>query len=202
MKEEIRSPALKIMNRAVYASLPDGTPDDFSEILKTINHDSISLMGRFSVNCCPGGEFQEAGAEALDAALQLLTELREECSGARVKLYSMAHKLISISFTMATAYTIHLHEQQSKHMRPLVQKSRAANSNQEVARKLASDMWAHDAGRQFRTTDMADKVYRAMAKMELEKPLPDTLERVKQWIRPVAPDYAKKGGPSKKPERS
>ncbi|MFD2407861.1 hypothetical protein ACFSVK_22415 [Azorhizophilus paspali] len=45
---------------------------------------------------------------------------------------------------------------------------------------------------------MAEQVYRALAAEGLADSLPDTTERIKEWIKPVAPDYARKGGRRRK----
>jgi len=67
------------------------------------------------------------------------------------------------------------------------------------ARELAREMWAADLGQEIRSSTMADKVYRRLADEGMADLLPDSAERVKEWIKPVAPDYARKGGRRKTP---
>jgi len=70
------------------------------------------------------------------------------------------------------------------------------------ARDVARRMWADDHERKIRLSEMCDRVYKFMQPLEQElgrddllPGLPDVLKR---WLRPVAPDYAKKGGRPKK----
>ncbi|MFC0708522.1 hypothetical protein [Azorhizophilus paspali] len=68
----------------------------------------------------------------------------------------------------------------------------------ERAREIATDLWQADTAHEFRLLDMAEQVYRALAAEGLADSLPDTTERIKEWIKPVAPDYARKGGRRRK----
>ncbi|MCF5140167.1 hypothetical protein GIW41_19355 [Pseudomonas sp. PA-6-1D] len=67
------------------------------------------------------------------------------------------------------------------------------------ARELAQEMWAADLGQEIRSSTMADKVYRRLADEGMADLLPDSAERIKVWIKPVAPDYARRGGRRKTP---
>lgn len=197
MDDEFKSPALWSLNQALWKSLPDFTKTKLSKVHEEFDINSIKQIGTFSVQCIPEGEHRNASEELFETAMQILESLEQEYPKERKRLYLLAHALLFTSFSMALGNGLALHKQQAKQMGQLIKKNQAAASNRSVAQKLAADMWALDESQLIRTTEMADKVYRAMAKMDLEKPLPDTLERVKQWIRPVAPEHAKRRGPSK-----
>ena len=71
---------------------------------------------------------------------------------------------------------------------------RASFINEEIERH-AREIWAADTDQEFRVTEMASLVKNAV---EQDHPgeAPD-LDRIKVLIRPVAPDYARKGGAPK-----
>lgn len=68
------------------------------------------------------------------------------------------------------------------------------------AREIATELWSNDT-KGLRIGDMADEVYRALTTEGFTKSpegLPDTVGTVGDWIKPVAPNYARKGGRSRK----
>lgn len=77
---------------------------------------------------------------------------------------------------------------------PLARRNQASGNLITLARVLAKRFWALDAGNEIRTGDMAEKVYRKLADEGLIKLLPGSADRVKKWIKPVAPEYATKAG--------
>lgn len=87
---------------------------------------------------------------------------------------------------------------QSKRMKGLNEINRIKDEAMKKALALASSRWEEDVDRNIRVGDMADIVYRALAEQGLQMALPGTSDRLKEWIKPVAPDYARKGGRSKK----
>ncbi|MNJ72223.1 hypothetical protein D3C77_688490 [compost metagenome] len=62
------------------------------------------------------------------------------------------------------------------------------------ARTLAQEFWSLDEAKEIRSGDMAEKVYRKLVAEGMIDLLPGSAERLKEWIKPVAPEYAKKGG--------
>lgn len=66
------------------------------------------------------------------------------------------------------------------------------------ARFLAKQAWAADSNQSIRITEMAHLVKGRLVD-EGGDDLPEDLERIKAWIRPVAPSYAKAGGRRKNP---
>lgn len=76
------------------------------------------------------------------------------------------------------------------------------NANRELVKQMAQakavELWDADSAQEIRIGDMADKVYRALALTAALPHLPGTAEPIHDWIRPVAPAYARKSGRTKK----
>ncbi|MCY1294725.1 hypothetical protein D9M70_440350 [compost metagenome] len=68
----------------------------------------------------------------------------------------------------------------------------------QMARELAVKLWDADSAQEIRIGDMAEKVYRTLASTDALPHLPGTVEPIHDWIRPVAPAYARKRGRKKK----
>ncbi|MGP3792521.1 hypothetical protein [Pseudomonas sp. B392_1p] len=68
----------------------------------------------------------------------------------------------------------------------------------ERAQVIAKQQWQADAAKEIRIGNMADRVYRALVDEGFKESLPDTPDRLKQWIKPVAPKYASQAGRSRK----
>lgn len=62
------------------------------------------------------------------------------------------------------------------------------------AQELAAELWDRDATRSIRVGDMADLVYARLLDEASDPGKAPELERVRKWIRHVAPDYAKRPG--------
>ncbi|WP_144061666.1 hypothetical protein SF175_10155 [Azotobacter vinelandii DJ] len=56
----------------------------------------------------------------------------------------------------------------------------------ERAREIATDLWQADTTHEFRLLDMAEQIEDILRREGIEK-LP-TMTRIKEWIKPVAPD--------------
>lgn len=82
--------------------------------------------------------------------------------------------------------------------KPLAAKNSAKSDAVERAKEVAAQLWSEDHNRSVRIGDMADQVYRALASEGLQDSLPETVDRLKEWIKAVAPEYARQGGRRKK----
>lgn len=80
----------------------------------------------------------------------------------------------------------------------LDKKNQAKKEARKMAQDIATELWQPDTAQEIRLGDMADRVYRTLAAEGFAESLPGTTERIKEWIRPVAPDYARKGGRRRK----
>lgn len=90
-------------------------------------------------------------------------------------------------------------DQITKRMSGLNPLNAAKNAATKRAQAIAAELWQADIAEKIRVSDMAERVYRALASEGFTDSLLDTAERVKEWIKPVAPDYARKGGRRKTP---
>ncbi|MDT3722373.1 hypothetical protein [Pseudomonas oryzihabitans] len=70
------------------------------------------------------------------------------------------------------------------------------------ARAIAAELWEQDLEQAIRIGDMAQRVWAAMIDEGLSDQMPEQADRLKVWIKPVAPAYATKGGRTKKPPRT
>ena len=80
---------------------------------------------------------------------------------------------------------------------PLARRNQEKEEVMDRAKTLAQEFWAKDDLQQMRSGAMAEKVYRKLADEGMIDLLPGSVERLKAWIKPVAPAYAKKGGREK-----
>ena len=69
---------------------------------------------------------------------------------------------------------------------------------QGMARIIDAHWWSSDTA-QTTTGEMADRVYREVGKFAPDGFMPETVEAVRDWIKPLAPEYARKPGRRKTP---
>jgi len=84
----------------------------------------------------------------------------------------------------------------SKRMKPLIDQAARSASVAEDARTEATNLWQADTAQEFRIEEMAEIVEEILKRKGVEG-LPKR-NRIKEWIKQVAPSYASKPGrPSK-----
>lgn len=115
------------------------------------------------------------------------------------ELASAAQKILIAMFKVAIVVVRERMRVEVRRIAPLANRNGRKEPAMARARELAQEMWAADLGQEIRSSTMADKVYRRLADEGMADLLPDSAERVKEWIKPVAPDYARKGGRRKIP---
>ncbi|MBY8970803.1 hypothetical protein J1G33_10390 [Pseudomonas sp. P867] len=110
-----------------------------------------------------------------------------------------------IQYALVLTHSNRIQQERAEHlaikdsrMKGLNEINRLKDQAVEKALNLAASKWKEDSTQSIRIGEMADIVYRALAEQGLNVALPDTSERLKAWIKPVAPDYARKGGRSRK----
>ncbi len=81
---------------------------------------------------------------------------------------------------------------------PLARVNAAKAAARGRAKIIATNLWQADSSKQIRIGEMADRVYRALADEGFTGVLPETSERLKEWVKPVAPEYACRAGRSRK----
>lgn len=65
------------------------------------------------------------------------------------------------------------------------------------AKIIANDKWAADTNKEIRTSEMANRVWSQLVDEGFSQYLPQNVERVKVWIRSVAPEHARAKGRTK-----
>jgi hypothetical protein len=85
---------------------------------------------------------------------------------------------------------------------PLVKKNIAATTVREIAQEVAKLEWEADTDQSLRLSDMCEVIWAKLMSVhmsaDLIDALPDQASGLKVWLRPVAPEYAKKGGRPRK----
>ncbi|MFH7805560.1 hypothetical protein [Acinetobacter sp. BSP-53] len=76
-------------------------------------------------------------------------------------------------------------------------KSQAKIEAQVAARAIALHLWKNDKERKIKIGSMCQQVWNTLCETEHREQLPDKVESLKDWIRDIAPAYAKLGGRQK-----
>jgi hypothetical protein len=143
---------------------------------------------------CPDAEaFVDEGFKLFHAARNADT-----ADGAVSYLAMAFGQLAAAIVCMGVSDFRNIAEQQASRMRPLAKIQEAKSATIERAQAIASELWQADTAQEIRIGDMADRVYRALATEDFAESLPGSAERIKEWIKPAAPDYARKGGRRRK----
>ncbi|TCQ87838.1 hypothetical protein [Pseudomonas sp. JUb52] len=79
-------------------------------------------------------------------------------------------------------------------IRGLNAKAEASGALIARAQGIASELWEKDTTRSIRVGDMADHVYARLLDEAQDAAQAPELDRVRKWIKEVAPDYAKRPG--------
>jgi len=116
-----------------------------------------------------------------------------ECSD---RIEQISGTLLSACYEVVKSCVLADHARQNSTIRPLAKVNAAASAaiapSIDRARTLASEMWQADTDQEYSITAMAKEVLDIL-KREGFKSLPQ-IERIKEWIRPVAPSHASKPG--------
>lgn len=89
-------------------------------------------------------------------------------------------------------------EQEKKRIKSILIHNNSKAAAVERAQAIATELWQADTAQEIRLGEMADKVYRALAADGFADLLPGSTDRIKEWIRMAAPEYASKGGRRRK----
>ncbi|MNR34390.1 hypothetical protein D3C85_1521600 [compost metagenome] len=90
------------------------------------------------------------------------------------------------------------HEQQAARMQPLARKQAAKSMVIDRAQSIAKERWKLDTNQKIRIGEMAELVWAELAKEGLADLRPENTQQIRNWIKPAAPDYARKGGKPRK----
>lgn len=124
---------------------------------------------------------------------ELITEKPELSS----ELLVIAASLVSASHVIITGNTLSRHKNFSSRINPLAEANAKASFKRERACEIAAELWSADTGEEFRLSEMAIQI-KDILQREGHEGLPG-LDRIKDWIRPVAPEHARRPGRGKSP---
>ena len=97
---------------------------------------------------------------------------------------------------------LHARLEKSEKERPLMLRNFRLQTLKAFAQDLAQTHWCEDAAHKIRLAEMCNNIYREVAefadRMGCFELMPEGEVGLKPWLRPVAPDYARKGGPPRK----
>lgn len=127
-----------------------------------------------------------------------LDKVEKDFPEAAERINRITGEILSASYEVIKSNMLAEHARQNATMRPLARQKAAKSAAIERAKTIATELWQNDTAQEIRLLDMADRTYRALAAEGFAESLPSTVERLKEWIRPVAPDYASKGGRRRK----
>jgi len=89
-----------------------------------------------------------------------------------------------------------------KRMEGLNQHNKNKSNIQSKAKALAQNIWLNDNEKAIRIGDVACQIYDKLRLEGNQSILPENIDTIKQWIKPIAPDYAQKAGRPKKNQKN
>lgn len=135
---------------------------------------------------------------ALPRILGNLQQIAKQHPAAAEQATDIAKDLFWSLLSLKTVLVAPRAQRERKTLRPLAQLNSEKGFIIETARTIAVDIWKSDTAQGIRISEMADRVYRTLVSDGFTEMLPGTSERIREWIKPVAPDYARKGGRRRK----
>lgn len=128
-----------------------------------------------------------------------LAQPLEHYSNPREQTDLVAMHFANLSICLSGYYAGKVARMQEDKRRPAQITNDVAGLRADVARVIAKGIWDADATRQeFLMQDTARQVLDILERNGNVKPNSITLRTVKDWIRPIAPEYAKAPGAPKK----
>lgn len=125
-------------------------------------------------------------------ALTDLEDLAAEYPELAQRLTSAASALMIGSQFVIAGNAAERHKSFAKRVEPLIKANAPKTAAVERAQAIATELWQADTDQEFRLSDMAEQVKDILEREGFDK-LPK-IERIKDWIRPVAPEHARQPG--------
>ncbi len=191
MEDEIITPALK-----AFMAAQKKANHDFTDV--SVGRAFIEKNLAMMIESISEESLKISCAEHTECALNTLDNIHDLFPDAGMFADLLAYCCVAFSLNMMIDKTQLDHRAQALKIKPLFIKAQKKAVATECARALAIELWHADTAQKIRISDMAERVYRTLASEGFIDSLPDTAERVKEWIKPVAPDYARKGGKPRK----
>lgn len=166
------------------SSLPFGRMIEISETI-------CMLLG--------GDEFKPEVLYQMRKGLDALEKASKDCPGSYEDIAGGACHILIGMLKVAICIAGDRVKVEIGRLSPLAHQNKIKEEAISRAQALAVEMWAADQEQEVRTGEMADMVYRKLIDEGRADQLPGTSERLKEWIKSVAPSYARKGGRRKTP---
>lgn len=143
-------------------------------------------------------DHKQLAVKVFAIGLNELEELASDYPEIAQRLIGVTVALMIGSQSVIAGNAMERHKGFSKRMDPLVKANAPKAAAIERAKAIAAELWQADAAQAIRVGEMADRVYRALVSEGFTEELPGSADRVKEWIKPDAPAYARKGGRRRK----
>ncbi|PPA02927.1 hypothetical protein C4E44_16790 [Pseudomonas sp. MWU12-2312b] len=192
MNDEVMTTALRLLNSATTKA--GYSNKDINQ--KTSQH-YIETISAVMIEMADNEKIKRLCAELIEGGLQAIDDINELFPEAAPHSEYLAFCFASLAHCLLIDRTIKDHNDQIKKSRSILAINRAKQTDIERARVIATELWKADTAKEFRIKDMA-KLVTDILKREQVADLP-ALERIKEWIKPVAPSYASLGGRRKTP---
>ncbi|KKN97474.1 hypothetical protein LCGC14_0155930 [marine sediment metagenome] len=184
---------------AVKASNPVADPEAKSKIDRLLNQPEY-LLAMATTSLAADLQTMADASLRVTLAFLMLEEVESDFPKAAEITRDIMRELLSASYAVVKSTTLAIHERQSGHKRSLVKMHSAHDSKVERAQAIATDLWRSAEYATMRIGSMTEEVYSRMYEEGFAKVLPEK-DRVRDWIKPVAPSFARKGGRPPKPSR-
>lgn len=134
----------------------------------------------------------------LKLGLAPFEKIAEHDAAAQSLLFKGAQQILIGMFKVAITIASVRVKREIVKIAPLARQHKAKEVAVVRACELAKELWDADERQEIRIGRMADMVYIKLAGEGMKELLPDSSERMKDWIKLVAPTYARKGGRNRK----
>ncbi|OLU25435.1 hypothetical protein BVH03_17395 [Pseudomonas sp. PA15(2017)] len=167
-----------------------------NDITPTESIDGVLDMASMVLLLCQDRQSYETAAEMAGAArIELLSISHSDAASAAMRAVSFA---FAAGLAAANGVAVNKIQGDAKRLTGLAAVNKAKGTVRDRAQKIALEHWRTDIDKTIRLGGMADYVYRELAKEGYVDSLPESADRIKEWIKDIAPDYARKGGRPRK----
>lgn len=172
------------------AARDDGSPppdiDSITEVL------SAGLM------LCEHSRFKNMALKSFALALNEIRDLAEENPDIATRLLGALFGLAVGYQGVVTGNSMARLGNFADRVGPIAKLNAEKAAVTDRAKVIAKERWAGDRSQSVRIGEMADLVYRQLASEGYTDALPGSSERVKDWLKSVAPEFARRPGRSRK----
>lgn len=142
-----------------------------------------------------------SSARLLASSFENLRSLATDDDQLRTLQYAVSCLLL-VAMSNETDRVSAAADRERDQLKGITARNQAISLATDRARAIAADLWDQDEEEQIRIGEMAQRVWAVMIDEGLRDQMPEQADRLKVWIKPVAPAYATKGGRTKKPPRT